>query len=65
LQRLGVQESVVARDQRVVSGDLHVLLGKAAELVEIAKRIEERAGPWIPAASRIRQRSPSPTRRSN
>ena len=42
-QRDVIEEAVVARNQRVVGDDRDALPGEAAELVEIAERVEERA----------------------
>ena len=53
-QRDVIEEAVVARDQRVVGDDLDSLPGEAAELVEIAERVEERASRRIAAACGIR-----------
>jgi len=44
-----VQETIVTRREGIVHDHRDLLLGESAELVHIAKRVEEGVGPWIPA----------------
>ena len=49
------KQAVVARHERVVDDDLHVLACEPAELIEIAEAVEEGADPGIAAASGVRR----------
>ena len=53
LQRVFIEQAVVARRQRVVHDDLNARLGQPSELIEIAERIQKGHGPGISAAGGI------------
>src|SRR5947209_6348103 len=50
LQRLLVQQAVIARRERIVHHDLNASLGQPPKLIEISERIEEGRFPSVSAA---------------